>query len=72
LGNVWTNPVTQKQGFEKSQTARLLGKDYKLVSKYWDMSLDEFSTERESVGNRLRKAEPYMITIFETLKYQHF
>src|SRR5665648_17675 len=58
----------KKQGFKKRQTARMLDKDYKTVSKYWDMSPDEFSTERESAGNRLRKAEPYEDYVVETLR----
>jgi len=58
----------KKQDFKKSQTARMLDKDYKTVSKYWDMSPNEFSTERESAGNRLRKAERYEDYVVETLR----
>lgn len=58
----------KKQGFKKSQTARMLGKDYKTVSKYWDMPPNEFSAEKESAGNRLRKAESYEDYVVETLR----
>jgi len=58
----------KKQGFKKSQTARMLGKDYKTISKYWDMLPDEFSAERESAGSRARKAEHYEDYVVETLK----
>lgn len=36
----------KRKGFNKSQIARLLGKDYKTILKYWDMTPDEFAAEK--------------------------
>jgi hypothetical protein len=44
----------KRKGFNKSQIARLLGKDYKTILKYWDMTPDEFAAEKEYTGTTLR------------------
>lgn len=58
----------KKKGFNKSQTARRLGKDYKTVLKYWNMSPDEYSAEKEYSSTRIHKAEPYEDYVVECLK----
>jgi transposase len=58
----------KRKGFNKSQTARLLGKDYKTVLKYWDMTADEFAAEKENAGLRIKKAEPYEDYVVECLR----
>lgn len=58
----------KRKGFNKSQTARLLGKDYKTILKYWDMTTDEFAAEREYAKTRIKKAEPYEEYVVECLR----
>ncbi len=58
----------KRNGFNKSQTARLLGKDYKTVLKYWNMTPDEFAAERENAETRIKKAEPYEDYVVECLR----
>jgi transposase len=58
----------KRKGFNKSQIARLLGKDYKTILKYWDMTPDEFAAEKEYTGTRIKKAEPYEEYVVECLR----
>lgn len=58
----------KRRGFNKSQTARILEKDYKTILKYWNMTTDEFAAERENASTRIKKAEPYEDYVVECLK----
>ncbi|MFA6940787.1 MAG: hypothetical protein WCQ54_07355 [Clostridiaceae bacterium] len=57
----------KRKGFSKSQTARKLGRDYKTILKYWDMSPDEYAAERGNALTRPRKAESYEEYVVECL-----
>lgn len=57
----------KRNGFNKSQTAQKLAKDYKTVLKYWDMSPDEYAAEKENASTRQRKAESYEEYVVECL-----
>jgi len=58
----------KRKGLNKSQTARILGKDYKTILKYWDVMTDEFAAEKENAGTRMKKAEPYEEYVVECLR----
>jgi hypothetical protein len=45
----------KRKGFNKSQIARLLGKDYKTILKYWDMTPDEFCSRKRIYWNTNKK-----------------
>jgi len=58
----------KRKGFNKSRTSRLLGKDYKTILKYWDMTYEEFAAEKENAGCRSKKADAYEDYVVETLR----
>jgi transposase len=57
----------KRKGFNKSQVKRKIGKDYKTVLKYWDMTTDEYAAEKENALSRTRKPEPYEEYVVECL-----
>ena len=58
----------KRRGFNKSQVKRKLGKDYKTVLKYWDMSPEEYAAEKENASSRVCKPEPYEEYVVECLR----
>lgn len=57
----------KRAGLNKSQVARLLSTDYKTILKYWDMSPDDFSAERENASSRRCKADAFKNYILKCL-----
>lgn len=55
-------------GFKKSQTSRHLGIDYETVSKYWNMSVEEYSELLERRKHRKKKLDEYKDEILSWLK----
>ena len=55
----------KRKGFKKTQTARQLGINRETVSKYWDMSPDEFQSLQEK--QRVRKPDVFRELIIEWL-----
>ncbi|MBM7616452.1 IS21 family transposase [Alkaliphilus hydrothermalis] len=49
----------KSRGLKKTQAARLLKIDYKTVTKYWDMTPDEFARLRQGVQSRIKKVDQY-------------
>lgn len=58
----------KRKGFNKSQIARKLCKDYKTILKYWNMSPDEYAAEKENASTRACKPEPYEEYVVECLR----
>jgi len=58
----------KRKGFNKSQVSRKLGKDYKTILKYWEMTVEEYSAEKEYASTRIYKAEPYEDYVVENLR----
>ena len=58
----------KRAGLNKSQVARKLETDYKTVLKYWDMSPDDFSAERELAESRRCKADAFKSYLLKCLK----
>ena len=55
-------------GFKKSQASRNLGLDYKTISKYWDMSNEEYIKLNQKSKNRAKKIDRYKNKILEWIK----
>lgn len=52
-------------GFKKSQASRNLNLDYKTVSKYWDMTNEEYINLNKKSKARTKKADKYKDNILE-------
>lgn len=46
-------------GFKKSQALRYLGIDYEIVSKYWNMSAEEYTELMERRKHRKKKLDEH-------------
>jgi transposase len=55
-------------GLKKSQASRNLGLDYKTISKYWDMSNEEYIKLNQKSKNRAKKIDRYKNKILEWIK----
>lgn len=51
--------IMKMLGFKKSQTSRHLGIDFETVSKYWNMSAEEYTELMERRKHRKRKLDKY-------------
>jgi len=60
----------KEDGLNKAQVERKLGIDYKTVSKYWDMTADEFEAYKNKTKTRRRKLSKYKDYILKLL-YRH-
>ncbi len=61
----------KSKGFKKSQVSRMLSVDYKTVTKYWDMSPEEFARLRQESESREKKVDKYNNEILEWItKYR--
>lgn len=47
----------KSKGFKKSQVSKYLDIDYKTVSKYWDMTLEEYAKLKADCKNRTKKVD---------------
>lgn len=57
----------KKLGLKKSQAAKKLEIDFKTISKYWNMSIDEYAALVENAKERLKKLDKYKEPILEWL-----
>lgn len=49
----------KRELLNKSQVSRKLGLDYGTVTKYWDMTPDEYAATSKSASIRKKKADEY-------------
>ncbi len=57
----------KEDGLNKAQVERKLGIDYKTVSKYWNMSAEDFADYQQKTSQRRRKLDKYKDDILALL-----